>query len=88
MIKEIANLGKHKGEASVPDLAAFDRCIKKIDRIPRVEAGKELGARFDVKGTPTIVINGWKLGQPPTAEELDAMLRAVRAGKSPISGRS
>jgi len=70
--------------AGVPDLAAFDVCIKKSESIPRIEQGKELGKKIDVQGTPTLIVNGWKLGRPPTAEELDAMVKAVLAGKSPV----
>jgi protein-disulfide isomerase len=74
--------------ADVPDLAAFDVCTKKTDPIPRVEAGKELGKNLDVQGTPTLIINGWKLARPPTESELDSMIKAVLAGKSPVSART
>jgi protein-disulfide isomerase len=70
--------------AGVPDLAAFDACAKKTDPIPRIEQGKELGKKLDVQGTPTLIVNGWKLGRPPSPEELDAMVKAVLAGKSPV----
>jgi protein-disulfide isomerase len=70
--------------AGVPDLAEFDACIKKADPIPRIEQGKELGTKLDVQGTPTLIVNGWKLGHPPTAEELDGMVKSVLAGKSPV----
>jgi protein-disulfide isomerase len=70
--------------AGVPDIAAFDACIKKTDPIPRVEEGKALGAKLDVQGTPTIIINGWKLGKPPTESELDQMVQRVLAGKHPV----
>jgi protein-disulfide isomerase len=72
--------------AGVPDLAAFDACIKKTDPIARVEEGKALGAKLDVQGTPTIIINGWKLGHPPSEEELDGMVKKILAGKSPVDG--
>ena len=74
--------------AGVPNMAAFDVCIKKTDPIPRVEEGKVLGAMLDVKGTPTIIINGWKLGKPPTEAELDQMVQRVLAGKQPVDGES
>jgi protein-disulfide isomerase len=74
--------------AGVPDLAAFGACIKKSDPIPRVEEGKEFGTQIDVKGTPTLVINGWKLGHPPTEQELDGMVKKILAGKSPVDGKS
>jgi protein-disulfide isomerase len=70
--------------AGVPDMAAFDACIKKTDPIPRVEEGKALGAKLDVQGTPTIIINGWKLGHPPSEAELDEMVQRILAGKQPV----
>jgi hypothetical protein len=67
----------------VPDVVVFDECIKRTAAIPRVDEGKALGKKLDIQGTPTIIINGWKLGRPPTADELDGMVRAVLAGKNP-----
>jgi len=72
--------------AGVPDLAQFAVCVGKSDPIPLVEEGKQLGAQIDVHGTPTVVISGWKLGRPPSEQELDAMVKAVLAGKEPVSG--
>jgi protein-disulfide isomerase len=74
--------------AGVPDMAAFDACIKKTDPIPWVEEGKALGAKLDVQGTPTIIIYGWKLGRPPSEAELDAMVQRILAGKQPVDGKS
>jgi protein-disulfide isomerase len=71
--------------AGVPDMATFDACIKKTDPVPRVEEGKALGAKLNVQATPTIIINGWKLGKPPAEQELDQMVQRILAGKSPVS---
>jgi protein-disulfide isomerase len=70
--------------AGVPNLTAFDECIKRSDPIPRIEQGKALGKRLDVQGTPTLIVNGWKLGHPPSEEELDGMVKKILAGKSPV----
>jgi protein-disulfide isomerase len=75
-------------EAGVPDIVAFDKCVKNRDPIARIEQGMELGKKFDIRATPTVIVNGWKLGHPPTLDELNAMVQAVLAGKSPISGTS
>jgi protein-disulfide isomerase len=74
--------------AGVPKLGAFDECIKKTDPIPHVEEGKALGAKLDVQGTPTIIINGWKLGHPPSEAELDNMVQRILAGKQPVDAKS
>jgi protein-disulfide isomerase len=71
--------------AGVPDLPAFDACIKRTDPVARIEEDRELGAKLDVRATPTLIVNGWMLGRPPTAEELEVMVKAVLAGKSPVT---
>jgi NhaA family Na+:H+ antiporter len=73
-------------EAGVPDGIVFGDCIKHTESLPRVTEGEALGKALDVQGTPTLVINGWKVGRPPSAEELDAMVKAILAGKSPVEG--
>jgi protein-disulfide isomerase len=74
--------------AGVPDLAAFDACIRRTDSVRRIEGGKQLGAQLDIQATPTLIINGWKLAHPPSADELDAMVKATLTGKNPIFGRT
>jgi protein-disulfide isomerase len=71
-------------EAGVTDNAAFEACIKGTEPILRVTDGKALGKALDIQGTPTVVINGWELGRPPTLDELDRMVKAILAGKSPV----
>lgn len=72
-------------EAGVGDSSAFEACVKSTDPVPRIAEGKALGSTLDIKGTPTVVINGWKLARPPSIEELDGMVKAILAGKSPIA---
>jgi len=71
--------------SGVPDLQAFDVCVKQETPVPRVENGKKAGEQLDVRSTPNIIINGWKLAQPPSASQLQAMIEAVLAGKNPVS---
>jgi len=76
--------GEFATEAGVTDNAGFEACIKRTDPILRITEGRALGNQLDVQGTPTVVINGWKLGRPPTPDELDHMVKAILAGKSPV----
>lgn len=71
-------------EAGIPDLAAFEACFKRTDPLPRVQAGKALAETLEVRGTPTLMINGWKLSRPPSVEELDRSVQAVLAGRPPV----
>ena len=50
-------------EAGVPDLAAFEECVKlPAESFPRIGAGRELGLRRNVTGTPTVFVNGRRFG--------------------------
>jgi len=74
--------------AGVPDLPTFSACIRRTGPLLRVDAGKALAAKLDIQGTPTLIINGWKLGRPPNEQELDTMVQRVLAGKQPVEGKS
>jgi len=71
--------------AGIPDLQAFDDCVKQETQLQRVETGKKAGEQLDVRSTPTIIINGWKLSQPPSEAQLQTMINAALAGKQPVS---
>jgi predicted TIM-barrel enzyme len=60
--------------------------FRRPDSIPKVVEDEQLGKDLDVQGTPTVIVSGWKLGHPPSEEELEAMVKAVLAGKEPVSG--
>ncbi|MYA64893.1 MAG: hypothetical protein F4139_04205 [Gemmatimonadetes bacterium] len=50
-------------EAGIPDLAAFEECMKlPADSFARIDAGRELGLRRNVRGTPTLYVNGRRFG--------------------------
>jgi protein-disulfide isomerase len=72
--------------AGVPDLEKFDACTRKSNPISRVEEGIQLGTQINLQGTPTLLINGWMLGHPPSEQELEAMVEAVLAGRDPVLG--
>lgn len=72
-------------EVGITDVSGFSICIESTAALSLVIEGKELGARLDVQGTPTLIVNGWKLARPPSIAELEGMIEAVLAGKRPIS---
>jgi len=77
--------GELADEAGVPDLVLFESCIESAEPIRLLLEGKEFADQLGVRGTPTVIVNGWQLGQPPTAKELDRMVKLILAGKSPVS---
>jgi protein-disulfide isomerase len=71
-------------EAGVEDIDEFERCINEHETLPRIEYGLALGQRIGVRGTPTVVINGWKLARPPSLDDLRKSVRATLAGGRPV----
>lgn len=62
--------------AEIPDIPAFLRCAADTVRLPRVEAGLRLGERLRIRGTPTLIINGWMYyGLRPAALEQEVSNR-------------
>jgi protein-disulfide isomerase len=75
-------------ESGVPDVAAFEDCIGSQDASSLVSKGKQLATTLNIQGTPTLIVNGWMLGRPPTAAELEDMVKAVLAGRAPVTTKS
>jgi protein-disulfide isomerase len=78
--------GELANAARVQDVARFEACTRNDTELRRIVEGKDLAKEFDVKGTPTLLINGWKLTASPTSKEFGEMIEAVLQGKPPGSG--
>jgi protein-disulfide isomerase len=71
-------------DAGVPDIARFGNCTAATTQLARVNAGLALGKRVGVRGTPTVIVNGWRFSTPPQMEEFTHIIHAVLAGKDPF----
>jgi protein-disulfide isomerase len=75
-------------DAGIGDTTAFDACVVATQPIHRIEAGKALGQKIRVRGTPTILVNGWRFESPPSDAELEKFvqqfLRGSRDSSLPI----
>lgn len=69
--------GSYAREAGIADTAAITRCARDPSPPKRLEAGRELGLRWEVLGTPTVIINGLRYANPPTNDEIDRIIRDV-----------
>jgi protein-disulfide isomerase len=79
-LKSWASYGR---EAGVKDTAAFARCAASAAPVKAAAEGTDLGHKLGVHGTPTVYVNGWRFGSPPSTRELRQMADEVRAGKRP-----
>jgi protein-disulfide isomerase len=66
--------------AGVSDLQQFDACVNDTRSVERIEQGKKLGDEIGIQGTPTVLVNGWKMPGPPSYEHLDQIVQYVVDG--------
>jgi len=65
-------------EAGVLDSAAFSRCAAQETPVPAVQTGLTEGRALRVDGTPTLIVNGWRVDAPLDTPRLAELLRAYR----------
>lgn len=71
--------GRLAERADVSDTIAFTRCLRDTTYAAIVRADMDGGNRLGVSGTPTILINGFRLHEPPTREVLENLVSAELA---------
>jgi protein-disulfide isomerase len=76
--------GSFAHEAGIRDSASLSRCAMDPRPIVRIDSGKALGREFGVTGTPTLLVNGWRLRGVPSKEDLRKVIDAVLSGKPPF----
>jgi protein-disulfide isomerase len=70
-------------DAGVADTATFNRCLAKDTSMPRITAGLTLGRTHGVRGTPTVIVNGWPFRATPTLPELKSVIDQLLRGERP-----
>jgi protein-disulfide isomerase len=72
--------------AGVTDTARFRRCVADTTTVPIIREGLELGSKVAVRGTPTVLLNGWRYGGVPSDTELIRATDDLLAGRKPYRG--
>ena len=70
--------------AGVRDTAAVTRCALDTASVARIRAGSDVGGLFQVRSTPSVIVNGWLLSGTPSNAELERIIQAVLARKAPF----
>jgi protein-disulfide isomerase len=73
-------------DAGVVDTGRLARCAAETGPLLRVDRHVALGEKFAVKGTPTVIVNGWRLPGTPNDEQLARVIDDVLAGRKPKVG--
>lgn len=73
--------GELARDAGIPDTVAFNACVRSDSGSSGVEADLELARALSVRGTPTLIINGWMLSWPPSEDELARIADTLLSGQ-------
>lgn len=71
-------------ESGVTHLPAFEECMSSPTVAKRVASARGSGDLIGVDGTPTVLVNEWRLPAPPDASAMKRMIERARAGRTPI----
>jgi protein-disulfide isomerase len=62
----------------ITDTALFSNCTREASSAHPIAEGRKIADLLGATGTPTVVVNGWKLSRAPTQDELAELLLAAR----------
>lgn len=61
--------------AGISDTVTFNRCVATMTTAVRVDSALAFGKTINLRGTPTVIIDGWRYSSPP----YDSLLPIVQA---------
>jgi protein-disulfide isomerase len=77
----------HFAKSVVGDTGQFNSCVARTGKSRVIEAGLRMGKSIEVRGTPTVFINGWRFPHPPTLAEMNRVATDILGGKPPFPAR-
>jgi protein-disulfide isomerase len=70
-------------EAGMTDTVAFHECQRSTRPVARVNLGRAMGDSLEIRGTPTIAINGWVFPGVPSTDEIIGAIESIRRNEVP-----
>lgn len=74
-------------QAGVADSASFAACLETRPDSVKIRTGEALARQLQLRGTPTVMVDGWILGRIPDAVQLDQLVEAIVSGEDPIRAK-
>lgn len=71
-------------EAGIKDTSSFSSCAMASSPVPLVQQGIAAGERLGIRGTPMIIVNGWRFRGAIPDSVLQVVVRSVLNGERPF----
>lgn len=68
------------------ETAEVRQCLADAAAPPLIQAGRDMGTRIGVRGTPAVLLQGWRYPGMPSDSEMTRAIRDLLAGKQPYKG--
>lgn len=83
----LKSFGAFAAKAGVADTSRLVSCTRRPGEPVSVSRGRALATKLGVRGTPTVLINGWRFSVAPGVARLNEVINDVLAGRPAASGR-
>jgi protein-disulfide isomerase len=77
----VKSWGSYAHDAGIADSSMIAACARDTVPVPNILAGLAYGDSVGVTGTPTILVNGWRLPQPPSKARLSEIIELTLKGE-------
>ena len=74
-------------DAGIINSQAIQSCTTSREPFSRIEAARTFAESIDIKGTPTVILNGWRYPYTPSKGDLEQAIHAVLEGNEPSGER-
>lgn len=78
----LKSYGSFANDIGVLDTARVSACASDTSRVAELDAQAKLGEELPIRGTPTVVLDGWILQQPPSTRRVDSVVASARIRRS------
>ena len=72
-------------DAGIRDTARIASCAADTTQVTRLSESIAYGDQMGLTGTPSTIVNGWRLSNTPSKAELTRIVSAFRRGENPFS---
>lgn len=67
----------YANEAGVADTTGLSSCMSDARIAAAIDSTVSLGKGMGIHGTPTVIVNGWRLAHPPSVDSLQAIASSL-----------
>jgi len=70
-------------DAGISGHSVFSSCVADTRAVKAIEEGVALGHRLEVRATPTLFVNGWRIGGAVPTSRITEIVEELLAGREP-----